>query len=101
MIGLSGLITPSLEEMQHVAREMQRQQFSLRCDRGATNEPRAHSGQDRAHYTRGPVIHVVDASRSVAVCQSLVSDDGAQSFADIKSEYQRVREQHAAKRGPD
>jgi 5-methyltetrahydrofolate--homocysteine methyltransferase len=54
------------------------------------------------NYTRGPVIYVSDASRSVGVCQSLVSDDGATRFiADVKAEYARVREQHATKKGPD
>jgi len=103
MIGLSGLITPSLEEMQHVAREMQRQEFSMPLLIGGATTSRVHTAVKIApHYTRGPVIHVVDASRSVAVCQRLASEDGAQKFlADIKSEYERVREQHAAKRGPE
>ncbi len=54
------------------------------------------------HYSSGPVIYVSDASRSVGVCQNLVSDDAAAKFiAEIKAEYERVREQHAAKKGPE
>jgi 5-methyltetrahydrofolate--homocysteine methyltransferase len=103
MIGLSGLITPSLEEMQHVAREMQRQGFTLPLLIGGATTSRVHTAVKIApHYTNGPVIYVSDASRSVGVCQNLVSDDSAQKFiAEVTAEYARVREQHAAKKGPD
>ncbi|MEP6608513.1 MAG: methionine synthase [Burkholderiaceae bacterium] len=103
MIGLSGLITPSLEEMQHVAREMQRQGFKLPLLIGGATTSRVHTAVKIApHYWNGPVIYVSDASRSVGVCQSLVSDDAAAKYiADVKSEYERVRTQHAAKKGPD
>ncbi len=103
MIGLSGLITPSLEEMQHVAREMQRQGFTLPLLIGGATTSRVHTAVKIApHYTNGPVVYVPDASRSVGVCQSLVSDDGAAKFiADIRAEYDRVRAQHAAKKGPE
>ena len=103
MIGLSGLITPSLEEMQHVAREMQRQGFTLPLLIGGATTSRVHTAVKIApHYTNGPVVYVSDASRSVGVCQSLTSDDAAARFiADLKAEYARVREQHAAKRGPE
>jgi 5-methyltetrahydrofolate--homocysteine methyltransferase len=103
MIGLSGLITPSLEEMQHVAREMQRQGFSMPLLIGGATTSRVHTAVKIApHYTNGPVIYVSDASRSVGVCQNLMSDDAAQKFiAEVKVEYQRVREQHAAKKGPE
>jgi 5-methyltetrahydrofolate--homocysteine methyltransferase len=103
MIGLSGLITPSLEEMQHVAREMQRQGFTMPLLIGGATTSRVHTAVKIApHYTRGPVIYVSDASRSVGVCQSLVSDDAAASFiAEIKGEYERVRSQHASKKGPE
>jgi len=103
MIGLSGLITPSLEEMAHVAREMQRQGFSVPLLIGGATTSRVHTAVKIApHYTRGPVIYVSDASRSVGVCQNLVSDDGAQRFiAEVRAEYERVREQHAAKKGPE
>jgi 5-methyltetrahydrofolate--homocysteine methyltransferase len=103
MVGLSGLITPSLEEMAHVAREMQRQGFTLPLLIGGATTSRVHTAVKIApHYTRGPVVYVSDASRSVGVCQSLVSDDGAARFiADVKAEYERVRQQHAAKKGPE
>jgi 5-methyltetrahydrofolate--homocysteine methyltransferase len=103
MIGLSGLITPSLEEMQHVAREMQRQGFKLPLLIGGATTSRVHTAVKIApHYSNGPVIYVSDASRSVGVCQSLVSDDGAAKYiADIKTEYERVRTQHAAKKAPE
>ena len=103
MIGLSGLITPSLEEMQHVAREMQRQGFKVPLLIGGATTSRVHTAVKIApHYTNGPVIYVSDASRSVGVCQSLVSDDAAARYiAEVKSEYERVRTQHAAKKGPE
>jgi 5-methyltetrahydrofolate--homocysteine methyltransferase len=103
MIGLSGLITPSLEEMQHVAREMQRQGFTLPLLIGGATTSRVHTAVKIApHYTNGPVIYVSDASRSVSVCQNLVSDDAARKFiAEVTVEYERVREQHASKKGPE
>jgi 5-methyltetrahydrofolate--homocysteine methyltransferase len=103
MIGLSGLITPSLEEMGHVAREMQRQGFTMPLLIGGATTSRVHTAVKIApHYTSGPVIYVSDASRSVGVCQSLVSDDAASRFiAEVKSEYERVRAQHASKKGPE
>ncbi|MCS7101980.1 MAG: methionine synthase, partial [Burkholderiaceae bacterium] len=103
MIGLSGLITPSLEEMAHVAREMQRLGFTLPLLIGGATTSRVHTAVKIApHYTNGPVIYVPDASRAVGVCQNLVSDEAAAQFiADIRAEYARVREQHAAKKGPE
>jgi 5-methyltetrahydrofolate--homocysteine methyltransferase len=103
MIGLSGLITPSLEEMAHVAREMQRLGFSMPLLIGGATTSRVHTAVKIApNYTRGPVIYVSDASRSVGVCQSLVSDDAATRFiAEVKAEYERVRVQHASKKGPE
>ncbi len=103
MIGLSGLITPSLEEMAHVAREMQRQGFDMPLLIGGATTSRVHTAVKIApHYSRGPVVYVSDASRSVGVCQNLVSDDAAARFiAEVTAEYQRVREQHAAKKGPE
>jgi len=103
MIGLSGLITPSLEEMQHVAREMQRQGFDIPLLIGGATTSRVHTAVKIApHYTSGPVVYVSDASRSVSVCQSLVSDDAAARFiAEVTTEYARVREQHASKKGPE
>jgi 5-methyltetrahydrofolate--homocysteine methyltransferase len=103
MIGLSGLITPSLEEMQHVAREMQRQGFNIPLLIGGATTSRVHTAVKIApHYSNGPVIYVSDASRSVSVCQNLVSDDAAARFiGEIEAEYERVREQHASKKGPE
>jgi len=103
MIGLSGLITPSLEEMAHVAREMQRQGLSMPLLIGGATTSRVHTAVKIApHYTRGPVVYVSDASRSVGVCQNLVSDEAADRFiAEVTAEYERVREQHAAKKGPE
>ena len=103
MIGLSGLITPSLEEMAHVAREMQRQGFRLPLLIGGATTSRVHTAVKIApNYSNGPVIYVSDASRSVGVCQNLVSDEAAGRFiAEVTAEYQRVREQHAAKKGPE
>jgi len=103
MIGLSGLITPSLEEMAHVAREMQRQGFDIPLLIGGATTSRVHTAVKIApHYSRGPVVYVSDASRSVGVCQNLVSDDAAARFiAELTTEYARVREQHAAKKGPE
>ncbi len=72
MIGLSGLITPSLEEMAHVAREMQRQGFDIPLLIGGATTSRVHTAVKIApHYSRGPVVYVSDASRSVGVCQNL------------------------------
>ena len=103
MIGLSGLITPSLEEMQHVAAEMQRQGFSMPLLIGGATTSRVHTAVKIApHYASGPVIYVADASRAVAVCQNLVSTDAANKFiAAVSAEYARVREQHATKKGPE
>jgi 5-methyltetrahydrofolate--homocysteine methyltransferase len=103
MVGLSGLITPSLEEMAHVAREMQRQGFDIPLLIGGATTSRVHTAVKIApHYSRGPVVYVSDASRSVSVCQNLVSDDAATRFiAEVTAEYERVRAQHAAKKGPE
>jgi 5-methyltetrahydrofolate--homocysteine methyltransferase len=101
MIGLSGLITPSLEEMAHVAKEMQRQGFSIPLLIGGATTSRVHTAVKIAPHYQGPVIYVTDASRSVGVCQNLVSEDSATRFTDeLRAEYERVREQHAGRKGP-
>jgi 5-methyltetrahydrofolate--homocysteine methyltransferase len=99
IIGLSGLITPSLDEMVHVAREMKRQGFvAPLLIGGATTSP-AHTAVKIDPEYQGPVVYVKDASRSVGVCQSLVTPDSRAAFIDkIKSDHQRRREQHAGKR---
>jgi 5-methyltetrahydrofolate--homocysteine methyltransferase len=101
MIGLSGLITPSLEEMAHVAREMKRQGFSIPLLIGGATTSRVHTAVKIAPHYDGAVVYVSDASRSVGVCQALVTPGQSPRFVeDLKAEYTRVREQHASKRGP-
>jgi 5-methyltetrahydrofolate--homocysteine methyltransferase len=103
IIGLSGLITPSLEEMQHVAAEMQRDDyFRLRkiplLIGGATTS-RVHTAVKIAPHYEGPVVYVPDASRSVGVCSEILNDDRAAAFiAELNADSQRVREQHANKK---
>jgi 5-methyltetrahydrofolate--homocysteine methyltransferase len=99
IIGLSGLITPSLDEMVHVAREMKRQGFSAPLlIGGATTSPVHTSVKIDPEYA-GPVVYVKDASRSVGVCQSLVTPQSRAAYvANVKSEHKRRREQHAGKR---
>jgi 5-methyltetrahydrofolate--homocysteine methyltransferase len=86
-----------------VASEMERQGFELPLLIGGATTSRVHTAVKIApHYSRGPVVYVSDASRSVGVCQNLVSDDAAARFiAELTAEYERVREQHAAKKGPE
>ncbi len=99
MIGLSGLITPSLDEMVHVAREMQRQGFKIPLlIGGATTSPAHTSVKIEPQYSE-PVVYVKDASRAVGVCQSLISRDSrAEYVARIKAEHATRRAQHAGKR---
>ncbi|MEI8266591.1 MAG: methionine synthase [Betaproteobacteria bacterium] len=103
IIGLSGLITPSLEEMQHVAAEMQRDEhFRLKkiplLIGGATTS-RVHTAVKIAPHYEGPVVYVPDASRSVGVCSDLLSDERAKAYiAELNAEYERVRQQHANKK---
>ena len=100
LVGLSGLITPSLEEMAHVAREMEREGFDLPLLIGGATTSRTHTVIKIAPHYSGPVIWVPDASRSVSVCSNLLSDDlRAGYLADVKGEYERVRRQHEGKRG--
>jgi 5-methyltetrahydrofolate--homocysteine methyltransferase len=98
MIGLSGLITPSLEEMAHVAKEMQREGFSVPLLIGGATTSRIHTAVKIAPMYRQPVIHVQDASRAVGVVGSLLSDDLKARFVDEnRSEQEKAREKH---RGP-
>ncbi len=103
IIGLSGLITPSLEEMQHVAAEMQRDDF-FRMKKiplliGGATTSRVHTAVKIAPHYEGPVVYVPDASRSVGVCADLLSDERAAKFiADLESDYERVRQLHANKK---
>jgi 5-methyltetrahydrofolate--homocysteine methyltransferase len=103
IVGLSGLITPSLEEMQHVAAEMQRDEW-FRIKKiplliGGATTSRVHTAVKIAPHYEGPVVYVPDASRSVGVCADLLSDERAARFiADMTADYTRVREQHAGKK---
>jgi 5-methyltetrahydrofolate--homocysteine methyltransferase len=102
IIGLSGLITPSLEEMAHNAREMEREGFDIPLLIGGATTSRVHTAVKIAPHYHGPVIWVPDASRSVSVCSNLLSDELSKGYlADVKSEYERVRRQHEGKRGPE
>lgn len=103
IIGLSGLITPSLEEMQHVAAEMQRDDF-FRVKKiplliGGATTSRVHTAVKISPHYEGPVVYVPDASRSVSVCSDLLSDGRATAFIEeLKADYERVRAQHANKK---
>jgi 5-methyltetrahydrofolate--homocysteine methyltransferase len=100
-VGLSGLITPSLEEMAHVAREMERTGFRLPLLIGGATTSRAHTAIKIAPNYSGPVVYVPDASRSVPVVQSLLSADNRDAYvADVRKDYERIREQHREKKGP-
>ena len=102
IIGLSGLITPSLEEMAHNAREMEREGFDIPLLIGGATTSRVHTAVKIAPHYHGPVVWVPDASRSVSVCSNLLSDELRKGYlADVKGEYERVRRQHEGKRGPE
>ncbi len=103
MVGVSGLITPSLEEMQHVAAEMQRdawfreRQVPLLI--GGATTSRVHTAVKIAPHYDGPVVYVPDASRSVGVCSELLADDRAAAYvAEIRADYAHLRELHAKKK---
>jgi 5-methyltetrahydrofolate--homocysteine methyltransferase len=99
MIGLSGLITPSLDEMVHVAKEMERLNFKLPLLIGGATTSRAHTAVKIAPHYSEPVVHVLDASRAVGVTTSLLSDDGRADFvAQYHADYEALRKAHAAPR---
>ncbi len=99
LIGLSGLITPSLDEMVHVAREMERQGFKLPLLIGGATTSRAHTAIKIAPHYSEPVVHVLDASRAVPVTTSLLSELGKPEFvARHRSEYEALRKAHASPR---
>jgi len=100
-IGLSGLITPSLEEMAHVAREMERQQFQVPLLIGGATTSRAHTAVKIAPAYSAPVVYVPDASRSVPAVQSLLSREARPAYVEaVRADYARIRAQHAEKKGP-
>lgn len=95
VIGLSGLITPSLDEMVHVAKEMERLGFKTPLLIGGATTSKVHTAVKIAQNYSGPVVHVNDASKSVPVASSLISNELRDSFmADVKKDYERVREQN-------
>jgi 5-methyltetrahydrofolate--homocysteine methyltransferase len=103
IVGLSGLITPSLEEMQYVAAEMQRDEH-FRVKKiplliGGATTSRVHTAVKIAPHYEGPVVYVPDASRSVGVCSDLLSDERAAKYLDdLRADYDKVRQQHANKK---
>jgi len=100
IIGLSGLITPSLEEMAHVAKEMERQGFKIPLLIGGATTSRVHSAvKIEPNYKSGVTVYVVDASRAVGVCSNLLSDTLREDYvAGIKAEYAAARENHESKK---
>ena len=102
IVGLSGLITPSLEEMQYVAGEMQKDEhFRIRkipLMIGGATTSRVHTAVKIAPHYEGPVVYVPDASRSVGVAQSLLSDQATKYVAELNADYDKVRLQHANKK---
>jgi 5-methyltetrahydrofolate--homocysteine methyltransferase len=96
LIGLSGLITPSLDEMAHVAREMERQGFKLPLLVGGATTSRAHTAVKIAPFYSEPVVHVLDASRAVPVTTTLLSEDRKAEFvAQHRADYEQLRRIHA------
>jgi 5-methyltetrahydrofolate--homocysteine methyltransferase len=100
VVGLSGLITPSLEEMSHVASEMKRQGFTAPLLIGGATTSRAHTAIKIAPNYNGTVVYVPDASRAVGVVTKLLSIDQAAGYQEeVAADYAKVREQHAGKQG--
>ena len=97
MIGLSGLITPSLDEMVHVAKEMERQGFKLPLLIGGATTSRAHTAVKIAPHYSEPVVHVLDASRAVGTTTSLLSDEGKAEFVTAhRADYEKIRKNFSA-----
>lgn len=98
VIGLSGLITPSLDEMVHLAKEMQRQGFHIPLLIGGATTSKVHTAvKIDPQYSGGQAVHVLDASRAVTVVESLLGDKKQAFVAELQTDYQRIREQHARK----
>ncbi|MFA0439446.1 methionine synthase [Vibrio sp. 10N.286.49.C2] len=99
IIGLSGLITPSLDEMVHVAKEMERQGFDLPLLIGGATTSKAHTAVKIEQNYSQPVVYVNNASRAVGVCTSLLSDELKPAFVSkLDIDYERVRDQHSRKK---
>ncbi|XP_020627745.1 methionine synthase-like [Orbicella faveolata] len=95
IIGLSGLITPSLDEMIHVAREMERQGLKIPLLIGGATTSKTHTAVKIAPRYTEPTIHVLDASKSVVVCSALIDEASKEDFVEeIKEEYEEVRDEH-------
>ncbi len=102
IVGLSGLITPSLEEMQYVAGEMQKDDYfrlkKIPLMIGGATTSRVHTAVKISPHYEGPVVYVPDASRSVSVAQSLLSDQATRYIDELRADYEKVRTQHANKK---
>ena len=102
LIGLSGLITPSLDEMVHVAKEMARQKFTLPLLIGGATTSRAHTAVKIAPAYHGPVVWVKDASRSVPVASALLAEPTREKLlVEVRKDYAAIRERHAQKQGQE
>lgn len=100
VIGLSGLITPSLDEMVHVAKEMERANLSIPLLIGGATTSKVHTAvKIEQNYTKGQTVHVLDASRSVTVVEQLLGNKKQTFVEDLKAEYARMREHHEKHRG--
>ena len=99
IIGLSGLITPSLDEMVHVAKEMQRQNLNIPLLIGGATTSRVHTAVKIEQHYEGPTVHVLDASRSVPVVEALLGNKRDGFVENIRTEYVGVREMHQKKKG--
>jgi 5-methyltetrahydrofolate--homocysteine methyltransferase len=100
VIGLSGLITPSLDEMVHIAKEMERAGLSIPLLIGGATTSKVHTAvKIEQHYMKGQTVHVLDASRSVTVVESLLGYKKEGFVKDLKVEYARLREHHEKHRG--
>jgi len=100
VIGLSGLITPSLDEMEYLATEMERTGLNIPLLIGGATTSRVHTAvKIEPKYLKGPVIHVLDASRSVTVVGNLLGPTKGKFLADLKEDYTKVRAYHESKRG--
>ncbi|MDX2003078.1 MAG: methionine synthase [Chitinophagales bacterium] len=99
-IGLSGLITPSLDEMVHVAKEMEREGFEVPLLIGGATTSKIHTAvKIEQHYKRAQAVHVLDASRSVPVVEALLGDKKEDTVRAIKAEYAEIRERHSRNQG--
>ncbi len=95
VIGLSGLITPSLDEMVHVAKEMQRLSFNKPLLIGGATTSKLHTAVKIEPHYESPVVHVLDASRSVSVVSQLISKESDRFTAEVREEYEQIRDKHA------